>query len=302
MSSACVIASASRFSIMFHVYIPSESDFPLDKLQERHIVPTVSPAVDLLVSKRAAKFPAVHSRGHETGKRNENIDVPLESTNDAKAETYPAKEVVKVYSETLGKYRSSTSNSASTDASNSSSKASKSLNRLKSDAAISCRDLGPSKLQESQPSKFLINRDVSPKEQRLRRSFPEIHGNGMTEKRLGVLSATMTTIGSSHAATFPKIDVIGDIRRLPPIRENERINHISYLERTLKRAEKIREGHRSRPNQCISSDSETFSVSDSMRSVSVRSTARSHASSFFYGSRRKIRLKDATYTGLLEFK
>ena len=277
---------------MFRVYIPDEYNLESGGLtvlsEEDKGSPLPGPKVPVI--KRAPPFPKLKCYQHDLFKASENCG------NDNQPPIHPSfsrgiikKDFVKVYSETCGKTRSGTSSTVSTGESIPGGKASRTLNRLRSDAACGCKEVQPPKL----PSHTESITDASVSLGRFSRMK-----NPLTEKRVFAASKKSNS-ADQQGTTFPRIDSWKRASRLPPIKEKGRDETVTYLMRTLKRAEIIRQGIRESDSGSVSPESEIRSDTDSIRSRSVLNTFRSGISSVRTTNRRRIRLKDNTNTGLL---
>ena len=244
-----------------------------------------SPVFELKSMRRSPKFPHINRDSKvvatdEMRRMKAFAQIPVIA---------PATNFMKLYSQERVKSRSSTSNTTSTAESASGCDVSRSLNRIRSEAAAELRrdrPLKPSLLAGSTSKRRLLQKS----------SVFKTHAP-VAEKRSDSLYQTTELAGS----LIPNTSVWIKSHRLPPIKESVKPSPLSYLERTLLRAENLR---RERDNKQLSESCSVItdkrSDSDSIRSRSVVDTSRSSASMMRKMNRRRIRLKDATDTGIIE--
>jgi len=269
---------------MFRIYIPEEIHPSSSGKEESHAAVSGSPVCELKSMRRSPKFPHIY--------RDSKV-VATDEMRRMKAFAQitviaPATNFMKLYSQERVKSRSSTSNTTSTAESASGCDVSRSLNRMRSEAAADLRRDGPLK-----PS--LLAGSTS-KRRLLQSSVFKTHAPA-AETRSDSLYQTTELAGS----LVPNTSVWIKSHRLPPIKESVKPSPLSYLERTLLRAESLRREHDNKQiSESRSNLTDKRSDSDSIRSRSVVDTSRSSASMMRKMNRRRIRLKDATDTGIIE--
>lgn len=283
-----------QFYAMFRVYIPDEYNLQSGELTvlSEEDKGSLLPGLKVPVMKRAPAFPKLKCYQHDLFKATENFHTDNKPPiHHLFSKGIIKKDFVKVYSETCVKTRSGASTTVSTGESISGGKPARSWNRLRSDAACGCKEVQPPKLpaqtQSITDGNVLLGR------------FSRMN-NPLTERRVFAFSKSSNS-ADPLGTTLPRIDSWKRAPRLPPIQEKGRDVTATYLERTLKRAEILRKGIRESDSGSLSPESDIRSDTDSIRSRSILNTFRSGISSVRRTTRRRIRLKDNTNTGLLAF-